>query len=840
MAGLTWQPLFPYRGRAASWTGEVGEVDDVDGVDGMDKTEDERGPEPPRADGGRRWWSRAWPLAVLLFIAVSYATVARLPVDRVERAIEFPYQLDGEEGFLLAQAMRLAHGQGLYGSLDHPPYVVDNYPPLYPMVWSVWLRLAGRDAVPSLAAGRVIAASAAGIAALLVAALVAGGTLTGESGAVLRPVRGCLSEDERLGAHAGPVTGGTEPPSSCERMAAANGMTNRARAGGPRHLSAEPSAQETESRAPDTASPYWWCTAVAGLLAWACAVQFLTEYGAVRWMAYARVDLPAVALSLAGLALFAWQGRRTDAAGARACVAAALLMALGLLTKQTMLAAPAACVLWLLAGRRWRDAVRMAAWLALAVGIPTLLLIVATRGGYWRHTVAYNRNVMHWNELVTVWAPHLWRFHAPGIVAAALLFVWATARIVVGRRAERRHKVGQASCLSCSTLERSGNETGRMPVLLSDASETGKMPVLLSDGSATGKMPVLLSDGSETGRMPVLLSDGSDTGETPVLLSDGSDTGETPVLLSDGSETGKMPVLLSDGSEPVLCLLAIYAALNVLSLAAIAKAGSAENYLIEPAAATIAFVGVAMGRLVTANAGTSLGGRPKTHHRIVAQPPSAVNTSETGRGVVEGFTAEGGCAAFSRDAVSGPQETPHRARRLARAAFVAVVAALLAAQAVRYTSAGSARLAQAFPFNARLAAASGAAPAAEALVQGDRVVRWLRGLPDGPVLCEDPIYLLRAGRPVYFQNFIMTQLAAEGKWDETPVAQAAAEGRIVGVMSHQDLLHAKPDEFSDRWSPALREAIRKSYRLTAQFPSPSRMPPTFIYEPSAPTASTQE
>ncbi len=58
--------------------------------------------------------------------------------------ITFPYPLDYGEGPLLDQALRIGHGLGIYrvpGS--EPPWLVGNYPPLYPLLNSLWVRLAG-------------------------------------------------------------------------------------------------------------------------------------------------------------------------------------------------------------------------------------------------------------------------------------------------------------------------------------------------------------------------------------------------------------------------------------------------------------------------------------------------------------------------------------------------------------------------------------------------------------------------------------------------------------------------------------------------------------------------
>ncbi len=55
----------------------------------------------------------------------------------------FPYDVDNSEGFLIYGGHRLASGGGLYRTLDEPPYLVDNYPPVYPVLLAIGDRLLG-------------------------------------------------------------------------------------------------------------------------------------------------------------------------------------------------------------------------------------------------------------------------------------------------------------------------------------------------------------------------------------------------------------------------------------------------------------------------------------------------------------------------------------------------------------------------------------------------------------------------------------------------------------------------------------------------------------------------
>jgi hypothetical protein len=60
------------------------------------------------------------------------------------RAILFPYPLDYGEGPLLDQAARLSRFENIYEpDLNRPPWVVANYPPVFPLAQAVWLERLG-------------------------------------------------------------------------------------------------------------------------------------------------------------------------------------------------------------------------------------------------------------------------------------------------------------------------------------------------------------------------------------------------------------------------------------------------------------------------------------------------------------------------------------------------------------------------------------------------------------------------------------------------------------------------------------------------------------------------
>jgi len=57
--------------------------------------------------------------------------------------LAFPYDLNYGEGYVLNDAIRLSRGESLYVDLQQFPMVRSPYPPLFPLVWSVFQSIAG-------------------------------------------------------------------------------------------------------------------------------------------------------------------------------------------------------------------------------------------------------------------------------------------------------------------------------------------------------------------------------------------------------------------------------------------------------------------------------------------------------------------------------------------------------------------------------------------------------------------------------------------------------------------------------------------------------------------------
>jgi len=116
----------------------------------------------------------------------------------------------------------------------------------------------------------------------------------------------------------------------------------------------------------------------SGLLAAAFGLYFLANGVTRAWLPLLRVDLLAIALSLAGL----WLCMRSEG---RAWVPASFLFALALFVKYTALAAPAACVLYLLVRREFRRALLLAGTLAALCLAGFAWMEAATGGQFFFH-----------------------------------------------------------------------------------------------------------------------------------------------------------------------------------------------------------------------------------------------------------------------------------------------------------------------------------------------------------------------------------------------------------------------------------------------------------------------
>lgn len=80
----------------------------------------------------------------------------------------------------------------------------------------------------------------------------------------------------------------------------------------------------------------------------------------------------------------------------------------------------------------------------------------------------------------------------------------------------------------------------------------------------------------------------------------------------------------------------------------------------------------------------------------------------------------------------------------------------------------------------------------------------------GDVVSEVAAYAIFAEKPVLFQPFIMSELARQGRWDESRFLKDIRAGRFTIFASTTDLFS---DAYTDAFTPGMREALRDAYRL---------------------------
>ena len=127
---------------------------------------------------------------------------------------------------------------------------------------------------------------------------------------------------------------------------------------------------------------------------WAVAVAFACAFlwfQTALWATVLRVDVPAVALSLLGLYLFVAHPRKW--------VGAAMVFVLALLCKITAVAAPAACVLWLLWKRNPVRAAKFAGLLALLLALGFAVTQWWSGGYFLFHTFWTHPDLYDWHLL---------------------------------------------------------------------------------------------------------------------------------------------------------------------------------------------------------------------------------------------------------------------------------------------------------------------------------------------------------------------------------------------------------------------------------------------------------
>ncbi len=166
---------------------------------------------------------------------------------------------------------------------------------------------------------------------------------------------------------------------------------------------------------------------------------------AMQWVPFARVDLLGLAMQFTALTIICARPLRL-----RNQVAALCLLLMGLYTKQSLLAIPAATIL-LLALIRPARAVWCACLLAVA-GLAVLLTMAwATDGGVIRHWILYNVNPFHIKDAVL--AEQEISSNLAGLIAVGLAAFWLT---LPGYSAGRNWRAMVSTRLAGSRLRRTG------------------------------------------------------------------------------------------------------------------------------------------------------------------------------------------------------------------------------------------------------------------------------------------------------------------------------------------------------------------------------------------------
>jgi hypothetical protein len=149
----------------------------------------------------------------------------------------------------------------------------------------------------------------------------------------------------------------------------------------------------------------------------AASLAWLGAPSVYQWAPQFRVDLPGLALSLAGLYVV-WRIPRRGA-----LALAAPLFVLGLYCKQSFVAAPAAAIAALALSRRFREAGILAGLVLLLGGIPFVALVLSSHGAFWTSMVTANVNLFEPGRLAAQLG-NLLRTYPVLVLLASLALAW--------------------------------------------------------------------------------------------------------------------------------------------------------------------------------------------------------------------------------------------------------------------------------------------------------------------------------------------------------------------------------------------------------------------------------
>ena len=252
-----------------------------------------------------------------------------------------------------------------------------------------------------------------------------------------------------------------------------------------------------------------------------------------------------------------------------------------------------------------------------------------------------------------------------------------------------------------------------------------------------------------------------------------------------------------------LSLFALYAVVASIGILGLGKTGAAMNYLIEPRAAWALFIALVVGRTIRPSPATGrvFGRRP------IFFPVAIVL-------LLHAFE-------FVCSSTVFPAFGPY----------------LLGMESGR----GPARLIQQPAIRSYiltrpqvLLSRENRNPNRRDVINGDQVVEALRQAR-GPVFCEQPIFPMLVGQDIYIQPFIMSELAREGKWDQTPAIKAIRQKHFALLVTTEDIVK---EGFFFSYTDEMVAAIREAYRLSETMGGPPTEPPIFthyLFEPRPPS-----
>lgn len=95
------------------------------------------------------------------------------------------------------------------------------------------------------------------------------------------------------------------------------------------------------------------------------------------------------------------------------------------------------------------------------------------------------------------------------------------------------------------------------------------------------------------------------------------------------------------------------------------------------------------------------------------------------------------------------------------------------------------------------------------LISQSQQVQDMAAAVDGPVISEDMVLLYKAGKPLYFQPFIMSRLAIEGRWDAAPLLDRLRHGDVRMIILLNEIGSARHQEcFFSEFSKLMKTHYR--------------------------------